>query len=627
MENEEPIQYKEILFPSEGAFSSYSCEASRGIGPLSLVNIFIGANNSGKSRLLRSLFFLEEFSYTTNEYNARDIHHLIGSLKPEFDAVFGENLTEFGNISSKALNEVLSLDSHFVSPSKPITEIAKSTLEKLASAGYGSMSGQGPFPTLGEGNILATRLRSLAKKGLDQLKDLQFQLALSDEKRYYIPILRGMRPLDKDHTNLYQNRTYADYFENTVRPTQEIFTGLELYLTLKKKLLGEPEDRETVKNFEEFLSRKFFRCQQITLIPYEGDTTVRVKIGNEKQLPIYQLGDGLQGLIICAFNIFMEKARCLFFIEEPDMCMHPSLQRSFLEILSEFNHHQYFLTSHSNHLLDMTIDFTSTSVFHFSKPDDAQVRFQIRVASSGDRRVLLDLGVRNSSVFLSNATLWIEGITDRMYLKAYMAKYVGDRKTNKQDSPAILSNLREDYDYSFVEYQGANLTHWGFDPDDEDARRIKASFVCAHAFLVADGDVTTKGNREETYRAMLGDRFLILPVKEIENLIPPEVLKQIVADKFQEHGKDTDLIRYEDYFKEEVELGAYLDSLLDLSVGETVFAAESGTIKGKTSFCEKAVRIMSDPEFEWKLTPDLEGLCERVFDHILMARGPIVSAA
>src|SRR5207244_1622921 len=92
-------QYKEILFPQEGAFSSYLCEGSRGIGPLSLVNIFIGANNSGKSRLLRSLFFLKEFSYTTNKYNARATHNLVSSLKPEFDAVFGENLTTFGNVS------------------------------------------------------------------------------------------------------------------------------------------------------------------------------------------------------------------------------------------------------------------------------------------------------------------------------------------------------------------------------------------------------------------------------------------------------------------------------------------------------------------------------------------------
>jgi AAA15 family ATPase/GTPase len=613
-------QYGEILFPEDSPFSNYSCEGSRGIGPLSLVNIFIGVNNSGKSRLLRSLFFVKDFSYTTNKYKARAIYELIRGLKPEFDAIFGENLTTFGNVSLDNMAEVLSLDSTFISPNSPINVRAAFLLRKLADAQGGGMSGQGPFPSKAEEAELACRLRALGEKGLDHLAEIDFDLEIGNEKRYYVPILRGMRPLDREHTNLYKNRTYDDYFENEVSPDKIIFTGLELYLTLKKKLLGEPEERESVARFEQFLSRKFFRSERVTLIPFEGDTTVRVKIGNEKQLPIYQLGDGLQGLIICTFNIFMETERCLFFIEEPDMCMHPSMQRSFLEVLSEFDHHQYFLTSHSNHLLDMTLDFSRTTVFHFSKLDDEQsIRFQIRAASTRDSNLLLDLGVRNSSVFLSNSTIWVEGITDRLYLRAYMMKYVREQMEARPDFAKSLRRLKEDYDYSFVEYQGANLTHWSFDPSDEDTKRIKASFMCAHAFLIADGDVKTKGTRQETYEAMLGNRFLVLPTREIENLLPPEVLKKLVLDAFHENKKSTEEIRYEEYSQEHLGLGAYLDSLLGVRPGASIFADQSGTIKStkKTSFCEKAIAIMSDPEFDWKLTTNLKSICERVFDHIL----------
>jgi AAA15 family ATPase/GTPase len=121
MEQRQPIQYKEILFPSESPFPDYSCDNSRGIGPLSQVNIFVGANNCGKSRLLRSLFFLEEFAYKTTAYDAGPIYELIKSLKPDFDAVFGDELTTFGNISSEALNEILALDSEFVSRNKRLT--------------------------------------------------------------------------------------------------------------------------------------------------------------------------------------------------------------------------------------------------------------------------------------------------------------------------------------------------------------------------------------------------------------------------------------------------------------------------------------------------------------------------
>lgn len=403
-----------------------------------------------------------------------------------------------------------------------------------------------------------------------------------------------------------------------------VFTGLELYQTLKEKLLGEPEDRDLVKKFENFLSEKFFNSKPVTLIPKEkGDDprVVNIKIGNEQQFPIYQLGDGLQNLIICTFNIFTEKDRCLFFIEEPDMLMHPSLQRSFLEILSEFDQHQYFITSHSNHFLDMTLDFANISVFHFSKIEAEKPSFQVKVASAQDRRILMDLGVQNSSVFLSNATIWVEGITDRLYLRAYMKKYIeelenSDDEKNKNEAKK-LKNFREDYHYSFVEYQGSNLTHWSFDPDEEDIEKIKSSYVCANSFLIADGDVATKGDRVDIYTKMLGEKnFLILPVKEIENLMPLEVLQKLVEKKFKKYNVNSNAIKYKGYTKKNVQIGKYLDSLLSLEKGKTVFAEKSGTIKSKVEFCKKAIEIMEDPDFSWKLTEKLQDICHRVFKHI-----------
>ena len=94
--------------------------------------------------------------------------------------------------------------------------------------------------------------------------------------------------------------------------------------------------------------------------------------------------------------------------------MHPSMQRSFLEVLSKYDQHQYFITSHSNHFLDMTIDFANISVFHFSKHEDSKPQHHIRPSSPRDRQILLDLGVRNSSVFITNATIWVEGKTERL---------------------------------------------------------------------------------------------------------------------------------------------------------------------------------------------------------------------
>jgi hypothetical protein len=321
--------------------------------------------------------------------------------------------------------------------------------------------------------------------------------------------------------------------------------------------------------------------------------------------------------------------------------MHPSLQRAFLEVLSEYDQHQYFITSHSNHFLDMTIDFANISVFHFSKHEDTQPQFHIRPSSPRDRRILLDLGVRNSSVFITNATIWVEGKTDRLYLKAYMKKYIDELKEDinriVEDNSDIkkslkkryleLSTLKEDYHYSFVEYQGANLTHWSFDPDEKEIEEIKASYVCAHAFLIADGDVATKGDRKQVYTDMLGNRFHLLEVKEIENLMPVEILRQVVAEEFKENEGNIEHINYEDYAKLDTPIGKYLDSLLKaIPEGKTVFAAinrsktkseGSGTIKSKGTFCDDAIKFMQNPECKWALTESLKYICDKIFKHII----------
>ena len=85
------------------------------------------------------------------------------------------------------------------------------------------------------------------------------------------------------------------------------------------------------------------------------------------------------------------------------------------------------------------------------------LHFTIENLSEGDNRALELLGVRNSSVFLTNCTIWVEGITDRHYLRHYLKLYAEEHKDDSD-----FEDFKEDYHYSFVEYGGNNITHWSF---------------------------------------------------------------------------------------------------------------------------------------------------------------------
>ncbi len=180
-----------------------------------------------------------------------------------------------------------------------------------------------------------------------------------------------------------------------------------------------------------------------------------------------------------------------------------------------------------------------------------------------------------------------------------------------------FANLKEDYHYSLIEYQGSNLTHWSFNIDEEEDKRIKANFICGNPVLIADGDIENKGDRLTIYKDMLGDKLVVLKCKEIENLLPLEVLKELVEPTFQEHGKDINSLNYDDYSKPDIGLGVYLDKLLSADGGEAKFSEKSGTIKNKVKICNDAINIMNDHDFNWALTAELTELCKKIFGHIL----------
>ena len=48
-----------------------------------------------------------------------------------------------------------------------------------------------------------------------------------------------------------------------------------------------------------------------------------------------------------------------------------------------------------------------------------------------------------------------------------------------------------------------------------------------------------------------------------------------------------------------------------------LYSEKSGTIKDKVKFCHTAIEIMNSEDTDWKLTPKLTKLCERIWAHVI----------
>jgi len=376
---------------------------------------------------------------------------------------------------------------------------------------------------------------------------------------------------------------------------QMVFTGLEMYDALKQHLLGSYEQRALVRDFEIFLSRAFFEARPVTLIPREGTDVVYVKIGNEDDFPIYSLGDGIQQILILTFPLFMRKNdKILVFIDEPEIHMHPGLQKTFFQTISGtegMESFQYFITTHSNHLLDLSLDQSATSIYTFRKDfesvEKGDPQFIVEKVENTDFSSLELLGVKQSSVFLSNCTIWVEGITDRLYLRKYL-----EIMMSKNDHKYI-----EGIHYSFAEYGGANITHWDFinkklgaDP------QIDVKRLCGNYFVVADNDDAQgeKYERLERMKTHLEDRFYKLEGREIENLISAVVLKKLLKDDAmpvdysQYHTKKEKMGRY---IRDEIYKGAP-DKIPTVLKTKKVKEKDTDTLADKVELCRETLKIM-----------------------------------
>ncbi len=627
----------EIHLPEE-IRSQYLCDPKTdAITNLNRVNIFIGPNNSGKSRLLRFLFKII-FEYQLDNYDYKSISSLATNLSNDIENLLHQNhiaslgSAEHSDIKSMAEGLKSIIPTQYfpaaLSSWQQLQDLINDLLIFDFKGGSPEKGHEGDFRSI---NI---RLQILAKNYMLKIPEDVINGHLPKFTKIYAPILRGLRPIQLTNAtgiqfdgtmDSYKWRTLADYFteKNSKNPATErdkfssfeITSGLHLYEEIRKKLLGTRAQRQEIESFEDFLSKSFFQGKTVSLTPQDGEDCLLITIDEEEKL-IYDLGDGIQMLIALLYPLFFNRdQQLLYFIEEPELSLHPGFQRLFIDTImrDEFKNVQFFLTTHSNHFLDMTLDHDQISIYNFrqEKKDDKTI-FSITNTQNEDIRLLENLGVRNSSVFLSNCTIWVEGITDRLYLNKYMEVLQKEELQGNYE----VERLKEDLHFSYIEYGGNNITHYSFDDDDQ-WDKIKAARISKKILVVVDQDSTqskpdsAKSRRIQRLKDHLGEnQVVVLPCREIENTLSVATLKAAIRKK--ENNQELVIPNFTEKAYQNEYLGSFIENkVLGLTKRyRSSKSTDTSTIIKKTEFCKAAISEINS-------TADLSSSAHQIASKIL----------
>ena len=315
------------------------------------------------------------------------------------------------------------------------------------------------------------------------------------------------------------------------------------------------------------------RVQEISAGKEASETVWEVYLQEKgsTRFPLSQSGSGLKTIILVLLNLLVlpeidSRNTYIFAFEELENNLHPALQRRLYEYVYDYateNKKHIFLTTHSHVAINMFFGKDHTALYHVIKDGKASVVKQIEnYLDKAD--ILDDLDVKASDLLQANGIIWVEGPSDRVYIKRWLEVFGGN-------------DIQEGRDYQFAYYGGRLLSHYSAEEDAKEL--INILLINRNSAIVIDSDkrnrATPINDTKKRIVKEFGEKHLFSWVtkgKEIENYVALAAINTAFKQELQQQCGQYELFPnyidgiYKNFKSKKVEFASKVKDSIDSTV-------------------------------------------------------------
>lgn len=143
-----------------------------------------------------------------------------------------------------------------------------------------------------------------------------------------------------------------------------------------------------------------------------------------------ECGTGIGQVMAMLYVIIQSDEPKVIIIDEPNSFLHPSASRKLMEIIKQYDQHQYIISTHSPELIT-SAEADNILLLTLNEEGQTQIKRIDKDAKEDMQEVLLEVGSKLSDVFGYEQILWVEGPTEEVCFPLIVEKLLKKSITTK----------------------------------------------------------------------------------------------------------------------------------------------------------------------------------------------------